>query len=461
MPDSSPISSPTGSSLRSLIWPVFYTILGVVLSLWIFPRESITVEEHILGFPDTDVQGHRLRPYILCILCFLPAAAAWIYKFSGCLDRYMARKFLGSFGLMMGGLMSILLLTDLQSRVSDFQEANDTLGIVTSYYSIHIPNMVVFILPYGLLLSLLFCLGKMSGHQEIVSMIQTGRSVFRVVLPLIITGIFCTIICLIFNYHWGPWAEGNRKLILSAYKNGEADQAQSVLYRDADSRRVWLVGAFPHKFEKTGEIKNVIVRSFNEEGTPTLKLEADRGEWSRDTKNWTFSGNLHVVDLTHQPVPIKLETEESVSFNWQETPWKIIKPGLKESHLGIPELNTWLTAHQDVSWANKPPYITQWHYRFAQPVICLVVILLSAPLGIVFSRRGTAGGVSIALFLCAGMLFSSNFFLTFGASGDLPPIIAAWGTNILFTSIAIYLFHRRVTGRPIYQSLKKLMPFKG
>lgn len=456
MLDSTSLPSP----FRRLFWPITLSALGVLLCFWIIPRESGVVAEHILGFPDTDIEGHRLRPWILGLLCLLPAIASWIYAFAGSLDRYMTRQFLTSFCLVMGALMAILLLTDLQNRVSDFREADDTWGIVTTYYSIHVPAMVVFILPYGLLLSLLYCLGKMSNHQEIVAMIQTGRGVFRIVLPLIITGIFSSLICLAFNYHWGPWAEGHRKLILQEYKNGEADRAQSVLYRDALSKRVWLVGAFPHRFEKTGIIKNVIVRSFDERGVPTIKLEADQGVWSRETKNWTFSGNLHVVDLTHQPVPIKLETAESVSFNWQETPWQIIKPGLEQKHLGIPELNSWLRANEGIGWANRLPYLTQWHYRIAQPIICLVIIILSAPLGIVFSRRGTAGGVSVALFLSAGMLFTSSIFITLGEAGHLPPVVAAWSTNILFSLIALYLFHRRMTGRSIYQSLLQILPLK-
>lgn len=432
--------------------------LGIALALWVIPREIIIVEEHILGFPDTDIQGHRLRPWILGALCILPAIAAWLYKFAGTLDRYTARHFLTSFSLVMGALMAILLLTDLQNRASDFSDAADTWGAVRAYYSIHLPSIIVFLLPYALMLSLLHCLGKMSLHQEIVAMIQTGRGVFRIVLPLVITGLFCSIISLVFNYHWGPWAEGNRKLILKTYKDGKANRAQSVLYRDADSRRIWLVGAFPNHFEKTGVIKNVTIHTFGDEGHPVSKLQARTAEWSRENKNWTFTGDLSLIDLRYDPVPQKIKIEDKISYDWPETPWQIIKPGLDQSHLGIPELNSWLKANQDIPWANRLPYITQWHYRIAQPVICLVTILLAAPLGIVFSRRGTAGGVSTALFLSAGMLFSSSFFLTFGEAGHMPPALAAWSTNILFSLIALYLFYRRVTGRPIYQSLKKMLP---
>lgn len=445
------------ATLKQYLWPFAISLLGVIACVYVIPLETQAVEEHILGFPDTDVTGHRMRPYLLGILCMLPAAAAWMYCFASSLDRYMARQFLASFTLCMGALLTVMILTDLQNNMSDFNEASSTAAVMISYYGIFIPAMFVFILPYVLLLSLLYCLGKMSRHQEIVAMIQTGRGVFRIVMPLLLTGFFGSAVCLIFNYHWGPWAEGNKDLIIDVAKDGEADRARSVLYRDSKSKRVWLVGSFPYQFEKTGILRNVTVHSFNEGKHPTTKLEAQQAEWSRETKSWTFS-NPQLIDLQAVPVPVKIKTENKITRNWHETPWQIVKPGLDQSHLGIPELNSWLKAHQGVEWANQLPYLTQWHYRIAQPAICLVTILLAAPLGIVFSRRGISGGVSIALFLAAGMLFSSSFFLTFGEAGHMPPVLAAWGTNILFALVALYLFNRRITGRPIYQSIKKLFP---
>jgi len=445
------------SEIKQYLWPTAITLLGLIAAMSIIPKEMLAVDEHILGFPDTDIAGHRARPYLLGLLCLLPAIASWLYRCAGRLDRYMTRQFITSFALSMGALLTVMILTDLQNNMSDFSEARNTSDVIISYYGIFIPAMFVFILPYVLLLSLLYCLGKMSRHQEIVAMIQTGRPVFRIVMPLLITGVFSSVICLIFNYHWGPWAEGNKDVIIDIAKDGEAERARSVLYRDSKSRRVWLVGSFPYQFEKTGELQNITVHSFNEGNHPTTKLEAKKAKWSREHKNWTFS-DLQLIDLQAVPVPIKLDTPNSITRNWQETPWQIVKPGLDQSHLGIPELNSWLKAHDGVQWANRLPYLTQWHYRIAQPIICLITILLAAPLGIVFGRRGLGGGVSIALFLSAGMLFSSSFFLTFGEAGHMPPLLAAWATNILFALVALYLFHRRITGRPIYESIKKLIP---
>jgi lipopolysaccharide export system permease protein len=85
-------------------------------------------------------------------------------------------------------------------------------------------------------------------------------------------------------------------------------------------------------------------------------------------------------------------------------------------------------------------------------------VLLATPLGIVFSRRGTGGGVAMAVFLSAGMLFLSNVCLSLGDSGLLRPAVAAWLPNVVFGILAIFLFQRRLSGRPIYQTLRKFMP---
>jgi lipopolysaccharide export system permease protein len=109
--------------------------------------------------------------------------------------------------------------------------------------------------------------------------------------------------------------------------------------------------------------------------------------------------------------------------------------------------------------ANLPAYLTQWYYRWALPITCLVTVLLAVPLSIHFSRRGGGSGIFLAIVLSVMMLFISTIALALGESGILQPIIAAWLPNIIFTVIGLYLYHRRITGRPIYQSIKNLLNF--
>jgi lipopolysaccharide export system permease protein len=134
-------------------------------------------------------------------------------------------------------------------------------------------------------------------------------------------------------------------------------------------------------------------------------------------------------------------------------------PASAAANLGIPDLNTWLRSMPcNRHYADPAPYLTQWHYRWALPFTCLVTVLLATPLAIHFSRRGPGGGVFLAVVLSALMLLVSNIVLAFGEAGTLNPPWPPGLPNITFTLLGLYLFRRRITGRPIYHSLRRLLP---
>lgn len=111
----------------------------------------------------------------------------------------------------------------------------------------------------------------------------------------------------------------------------------------------------------------------------------------------------------------------------------------------------------DQAVSNRPSYLTHWHYRWALPFTCLVTVILAAPLSIHFARRGSGSGIFLAVVLAVLLLFSSSISLSLGEAAIIPPLLAAWLPNIAFTLLGLWLYHRRVTGRPIYQSVKRLL----
>ena len=77
------------------------------------------------------------------------------------------------------------------------------------------------------------------------------------------------------------------------------------------------------------------------------------------------------------------------------------------------------------------------------------MVLVSAPLGIVYSRRGVLGGVAASIFIFAAMYFLRGTFLAFGQSGQIPAFVAAWATNFIFAGIgAMLLYYRSLNRQP-------------
>lgn len=452
---------PSQKPQRKWIVPTALFPLGALLAYWLVRNEVHAVEQHLIGFPDADPLAQWLRPWLLAIACFLPALAGGLYAASGIQDRYVYRLFLTSFAICTGGLGAIWLITDLSDNLSDILRASNPATTLFTFYGVQFPTVAVFLLPYVLLLSVLYCLGKMSTSREIISMIQTGRSVTRVVRPLILSGAIATSFCIIFNYHWAPFGEGQQKIILDSALGRAPNQAENVLYYNDTARRLWQVGAFPADPMLVAPLRNVVVTRKDKNGDLLDRLLIPTATWNRDSHIWTFEGVERIAFTKDQPPVITRLAEPMVVRDWPETPWQLIKPGLAAPNLGVPDLRSWLLSNSQQDWVDRRPYLTQWHYRWAQPFVCIITVLLAAPLGIVFSRRGASGGVAVAIFLCAAMLLFSRVALAIGDAGYLPPAAAAWATNIAFGLLALVLMQRRISGRPIYQTLKQLLPSGG
>lgn len=451
------------TSIRTYLWriilPLLLAGLGAGLCALLVPAEMEAVNQQLIGFPDSDAQAHRARPVVMMALCFLPALTSLLYSLSGTMDRYMVRQFIGIFFISFTGLVMIWLLVDLGNVISDFRGPDNVLWSITRFYLTRSPAVISVLIPYGLLLAVLYSLGKLSANREIIAMIQSGRSLVRITMPLILLGVIFSLLCMGLNYHWAPAAEGNAEILLKEAGGKPAAAAANVLYRNPENRRLWLIGTFPKDYQTGKPLGEVEITTTRPDMTLESRLSAKSASWDRHTRKWTFEEP--VVGNFKPDEPVIFETHQGplTVDNWSETPWQLIKPGLSAENLGIPDLNSWLQTNRRIGlFADPAPYQTQWHYRWALPLGCLITVLLTAPLGVFFSRRGAGGGVFLAVVLSGLMLLLTSISVALGASGTLHPAHAAWLPNVIFTLLALYLFHRRISGRPIYHLLRRLVP---
>lgn len=441
---------------------VLLALAGLGLAIWLVPGERATVERILSDFPEADASSQRLRPWVVGGLCFLPAIAAALYGRGDILSRYVCRQFLVNLAITFGALTVIWLLVDLQDNLEDMQRSGHALDIARRLYAARIPEIVVMLLPFSLLLSLLFTLGRLSGSREIVAMLQSGRGIFSITSPFLVTGLLSALLCAALNYQWAPRATAEEERILNEARGRDESAAEFVKFRNPRVRRLWLVGFFPPDYQTGAPLRDLRVIEENPDGTLRRILTAATARWSPADKTWSF----------HDPAILQIRPGEEPLFEpglsdphvvdgWLETPAEIIQPGLPAGQLGIPGLRSWLQSHPPGSLEPRELHLTQWHARWAQPFNCLVLVLLATPLGVVFTRRGASGGVAVAVFLCAGLMFLTNICLNLGEAGHLPPTLAAWLPNLVFGGLSLYLFRRRIAGRPIYQVLRRLVPNAG
>lgn len=373
------------------------------------------------------------------------------------LDRYILRNFLEPFLLCFLGFVSIWLIVDLSDNGPDFIEAHASLKQVAKFYLSQLPQTVLISLPVGLLLALLFMLSRMSRFNEIIAILGSGRSVFRILVPLLGIGFFASAACMALNYELAPRAESGKKAALEEIvkgnqKNGrkkkDRGMVEGYLFRDRMNQRTWYVRRMrPNHPELTG----IHITQQDPEGRILKKWIAARAVYEGAEHRWRLQRGV-AIEFTETGDVAHLDNfvgGDRVITDWSETPWRISSSHLQAQNLSVPELRDYLRVNSDFPAVSLAPFRTYYWHRWIQPWSALVVVLIAAPLGIVYSRRAVLAGVAASIFIFFGMVFLNNLCLALGSGSRIPPIVAAALPNLFFAGLGTVMLYYRAKNREL------------
>jgi lipopolysaccharide export system permease protein len=365
------------------------------------------------------------------------------------LDRYLLNKFLVPFFYAATGFISVWLVWDLSVNLPDFLSGHAGIGLILRFYLLQIPSVIVLCVPVALLLALLYTLTQMSRRNEIISMLCAGRSLYRIFVPLVAVGLIATGVLSLLNHRLAPQAGAVRDELKEEIRSGRKKETGYIakhLFRNREDRRLWF---FSHLNRDSNAAYRVEIIEQNESGVVTEKWYSLRTSYIPETATWILEQARHVtVDESGNMVTSESSPRLEIR-GWNETPWKIASSSMNSEFLGLPELSDYLRYNAEFPHTRLAPYVTHWNYRWALPWVCLVVIFIAGPMGVVSGRRGIMGGVAGAIGLFAGLIFSSSLFIALGKGDRIPGWAAAWGPIIIFLGIGLWLFWIRASGREI------------
>ncbi len=413
---------------------------------------------------EPSVAAYLVKLVLMVVALFSPALVFAYYRMIPTMDRYTLRSFASPFILCLLGFIAIAFLIDLTDNFADFANSKSSMKIVLSYYGILLPQIIVLFAPIALLLSLLYTLGKMSRANEIISMLGTGRSLLSILKPVFFVGIMASLICMALSYYWAPRSVGaTEAMIESIHLNEEPDSmATRQPYVNASASRAWYVGRIP--FDLTvDKMRGIEVYGTDEEGR-LEKVWLAKSAWWWMGGAWTLY-NGHVIEFDEDEVATSITSFDGdgsegspnrLDVDWDETPWQIIGQTFRADFLSVPDLGSYIRSNATPDNAEEmAPFRTYWHYNLSLPWTCFVVVLIAAPLGIVYSRRGILGGVAVAILIFFGIMVLDNFFLNLGKFNSISPAYAAWMPRIIFGGIGFCILMFRARNR----ELPKLNPF--
>ncbi len=372
------------------------------------------------------------------------------------LDRYVLRSFIEPFLICFGGFLAIWIIVDVSDNSSDFIDAHASTKQIVMYYVTQLPQYTIVCLPVGLLLALLYSLSRMSRSNELVSMLTAGRSVFRVLVPLFGVGILATAFCLYLNWEKAPHSEEIKKTGINKIKrHKKVDEAEPILahlFRDRQNNRTWYVKKLrPPSPTTEPRFDEIHVTQQEPDGRITCKWYATRAQYDSQRKTWKLDKGKTVLFTPEGDIAEEdnyLTGSRTIS-DWSETPWRVASSELDPQGLSVPQLVDYLQYNSDFPAPQLAPYRANLADRFALPFSCFVIVLIAAPLGIVYNRSGVTASVAGALVIFFGMIMAHGFFMAMGKGMRVDPLVAPWVPDIMLGVLGLILLWFRSSNRDL------------
>jgi LPS export ABC transporter permease LptG len=376
-------------------------------------------------------------------------------RFVGRLDRYVAMAFLRIFAFSLVATYLIYAVVEGQGLVDQSLRTNQSLRLVADYLLYFPPGVLHVVMPIACLIGAVVSVTLLSRSQELVAVKAAGVSMRRVTVPIVLLSLLLGALVFLVQDRIAPAA------------NRMAQETKDRIHRRAPrthgmprsgSWRFGSDGRTLHHFvlhdASKDEYQGLSVFTIERAGPRIVdhrfsdRARFDDGVWVLD-KGWYRSFSPLDGDSEEAPA-----AEIESPLTRYEEPYSLaldISPDLVEErrwlHHRAEELPDQMSltelSQQIDSLRNSGYDITKlrvaYHRKFAQALSPLVMVLLGLPFAFGIGRRGSLYGIGVALVLELVYWATFAVFNALGLETVLPPLLAAWGPNVLYALLGTYL----------------------
>ncbi|HZV70533.1 MAG TPA: LptF/LptG family permease [Saprospiraceae bacterium] len=355
------------------------------------------------------------------------------------IDRYIIRKYLSTF-FFTALLFTIISVTiDFSEHIEKFVDQKiNTKQILLEYYLNFIPYINGLLWPIFSLIAVIFFTSRLARNTEVVAILNAGMSYRRFLRPYIITALTLAFFYLLGNHIFFP--RGNKikfgfeniyiypgnlkvksnnlhlfigpgvKVFIGNYHKNDSSGTGLRLEQYADLNLVYLLNA--RTFQYLADTKQWRLKDYD------IRRWVDGKEYYTSGRNMQMDTflSLYPSDFIYYVNEKEMMTSaELLSFIHYE----------KERGLGASRLMR-----------------AEYHRRWAEPFSIVILTVIGASVASRKQRGGMGLHLAIGVGIGSMFVFFSKFALTFSTNLNMPPMLAMWLPNMIFGTLAWYLFKK-------------------
>ena len=352
------------------------------------------------------------------------------------LDKYIVKKFLGTFFFIILIAVSIVIIFDLSEKIDKFVEKNVPINeIVFDYFGGFIPWIVNSFSPLLVFISAIFFTSKLAQNSEIVAMLSGGVSFRRLMAPYMFSAaVICGLSLLLSLYIIPP---ANQKRLDFENKYIKAQSITGISTRNIHYQ------LSPGEFVFVGQFSSAANTAYGfsleriEHNQIVSKLSATSAAWDSTFQGWHLR-NYFIRDFYGESEMIRTGRELDTVIALTLSDFYRRKNAVES--MSEHDLNELIRVQKLRGDAEVKRSLIEKNNRIAMPFSAFVLTVIAVSLSSRKKRGGLGLNIGIGLALSFTYILFMRFSQMFVLKGIMEPVLAMWIPNIVFAGVAVVLY---------------------
>ncbi|MBD5186028.1 MAG: YjgP/YjgQ family permease [Bacteroides sp.] len=349
------------------------------------------------------------------------------------LDRYIIRKFLGTYVFAIILILAITVMFDINEKLDSFLKA-PLKATIFDYFVNFLPYFANQFSPLFTFIAVIFFTSKLADNSEIIAMLSTGMSFRRLLRPYLIGATVIAAGTYVLSAYIIPPANVKRINYTNTYvKNRRVDYGSNIQL---------MVGpgqiAYMSRYDATTKTGfNFSLESFKDKKLQS-RLTAQTIKW--DTLyNWTVRDYM-IRDFKGHRENIRRGNRLDTVIEFEPRDFLISRDD--QEMLTTPQLHAYIERQRTRGVANIESFEIEKERRYAMTAAAFILTVI----GMALSSRKVKGGMGVNIGIGLVLSFSYILFMSvtssFAVSGLTSPMVAMWIPNVIYAIIAVVLYLR-------------------
>lgn len=417
----SPLFGMWGPNILFLVCGIYFFIMSLKeSSLFLFFR---FFKKKRAVFPPTERKGFIRRWPRLSL------------RFPNILDRYILRKYMVIFSMVFVSILAVFIIVTFFENIDKVYEHNKPLSLFLEFIWYKIPEFIHYILPITALTATLLCLGLLTKSNEMTAMKACGISLYRTIAPILLMAGLVSFFSFYLQENILPYSN---KKVEDVWNKINDVPPRSYSHLD----RRWVMSKNKDRI--------YYYRYFDPIASAFSQLsiyDIDPASWSLERRIYSEKGYLRDKNFFlsncwyrdfEENKPVTFEEKKEMELTLAEDKSYFLKELKEPDQMSYGELREYIDDIEEKGFETVR-FKVDLNYKMSFPLASLIMVLLGIPFAFSMGKRGTLVGIGLSVIIAMVFWGAIGVFKSLGYVNYLGAFLAAWGPNLIFGLIGLYL----------------------